>query len=80
MCIRDSRQSDGIDQNYWFVKVSITSTDRNRPTLFGPEGQLYSKQAFGQRNVKTTLLDKVRRQNKITVERSQSGSFQVGGN
>ena len=76
----DDRQSDGIDQNYWFVKISITSTDRNRPTLFGPEGQLYSTKAFGQRNVKTTLLDKVRRQNKITVERSQSGSFQVGGN
>ena len=76
----DDRQSDGVDQNYWFVKVSVTSTDKNRPTLFGPEGQLYSSQAFGQRDVKNTLLDKVRRQNKITVERSQSGSFQVGGN
>lgn len=76
----DDRQSDGVDQNYWFVKVSVTSTDKNRPTLFGPEGQLYSSQAFGQRDVENTLLDKVRRQNKITVERSQSGSFQVGGN
>jgi len=76
----DDRQSDGVDQNYWFVKVSVTSTDKNRPTLFGPEGQLYSSKAFGQRDVKNTLLDKVRRQNKITVERSQSGSFQVGGN
>ena len=76
----DDRQSDGIDQNYWFVRISITNTKRNKPTLFGPEGQLYSTDPFGQRDVRTTLLEKVRRQNKITVERSQSGSFQVGGN
>tara|TARA_Y100001970_G_scaffold24529_1_gene29181 strand:+ start:1146 stop:2174 length:1029 start_codon:yes stop_codon:yes gene_type:complete len=76
----DDRQQDGIDQNYWFVKVSITSTKSNQPTLFGPEGQAYSNQIFGTRDVKSTLLQKVRRQNKITVERSQSGTFQVGGN
>lgn len=76
----DDRQQDGIDQNYWFVKVSVTSTKSNQPTLFGPEGQMFSSEIFGRRDVKSTLLQKVRRQNKITVERSQSGTFQVGGN
>ena len=76
----DDRQSDGIDQNYWFVKVSVTATKTNQATLFGPEGQAFSSEIFGRRDVKSTLLQKVRRQNKITVERSQSGTFQVGGN
>ena len=41
---------------------------------------MFSSEIFGRRDVKSTLLQKVRRQNKITVERSQSGTFQVGGN
>jgi len=75
----DDRQSDGIDQNYWFVQASVTTTKRNQSTLFGPEGQAYSSEIFGQRNVKSTLLNKVRRQNKITIERSQVGAFKLSG-
>ncbi|MBT3445807.1 hypothetical protein HN450_03100 [bacterium] len=76
----DDRQKDGIDENYWFVKVSLSIAETNEPTLLGPDGQLYSSKIFGTRDVKSTLLKKVRRQNKIRVERIGTGAMQVGGN
>ncbi len=76
----DDRQSDGMDQNYWFVKLLMTASPNINPTLFGTNAQPVSSTLFGYRDVKTTLEDKVRRRNKITVERIQTGSFQVGGN
>ena len=76
---QDDRQQDGIDQNFWFIKASITTTRKDQPTLFGPEGQAYSSKMFGERDVKSTLLNKVRRQNKIMIERSQGGAFKLSG-
>ena len=50
------------------------------PTLFGTYSEPISDRAFGKRDVKDTLLKKVRRNNKIMVERSQNGAFKVSGN
>lgn len=77
---QDDRQSDGMDQNYWFVKLLMTASPNTNPTLFGTNSQPVSSTMFGYRDVKTTLDDKVRRRNKITVERIQTGAMQVGGN
>ena len=77
---QDDRQSDGMDQNYWFVKLLMTVSPNMNPTLFGTNSQPVSSSMFGYRDVETTLDDKVRRRNKITVERIQTGAMQVGGN
>ena len=77
----DDRQSDGVDQNYWFVKFTITSgNDSDTPTLFGTNSKPISDTIFGTRDVSKTLKNKVRRRNKITIERIQTGAMQVGGN
>lgn len=77
----DDRQSDGVDQNYWFVKFTVTSgNDSDTPTLFGTNSKPFSDTIFGTRDVSKTLKNKVRRRNKITIERIQTGAMQVGGN
>ena len=76
----DDRQSDGIDQNYWFAKLTFKMQPNKGPTLFGTYSEPISDRAFGKRDVKDTLLKKVRRNNKIMVERSQNGAFKVSGN
>ena len=76
----DDRQSDGVDQNYWFAKITYKLQPNTGPTLFGTYSEPISERAFGKRDVKDTLLKKVRRNNKIMIERSQNGSFKVSGN
>ena len=76
----DDQQEDKIDQQYWFVKLTIAASPTTNPTLFGTNSQPYSTSIFGYRDVKSTLVDKVRRRNKITLERIQTGSMEVGGN
>ena len=75
----DDRQSDGIDQNYWFTKITYKLDPNKGPTLFGTYSEPISERAFGKRDVKETLLDKVRRSNKIMVERFSNGSFKLSG-
>ena len=75
----DDRQSDGIDQNYWFAKITYKLDPNKGPTLFGTYSEPISERAFGKRDVKETLLDKVRRSNKIMVERFSNGSFKLSG-
>ena len=76
----DDRQSDGIDQNYWFAKITYKLQPNTGPTLFGTYSEPFSDRAFGKRDVKDTLLKKVRRNNKIMVERSKNGAFKLSGN
>tara|TARA_Y100001935_G_scaffold21702_1_gene15867 strand:+ start:311 stop:1333 length:1023 start_codon:yes stop_codon:yes gene_type:complete len=76
----DDRQSDGVDQNYWYAKLTYKLQPNKGPTLFGTFSQPFSERAFGTRDVKDTLLKKVRRNNKIMIERSQNGAFKVSGN